>query len=308
MRMGPREWLMLFALSLLWGGSFFFVEVALDGLPPFTLVLGRVGLAAVILLGAVRLASHRLPRSAGIWFAFAVMALLNNAVPFSLITWGQVRIDSGLAAILNATTPLFTVLLAHLLTQDERLTAGRLAGVGLGIAGVALLVGPTALAGITGDLMGQLAVLGAAISYAGAGIFGRRFRELPTVVTSAGMLICATVLMAPLAVLERPWTRSPDTHMLAALGALAAFSTALAYLLYFRILAAAGATNVLLVTFLVPVTALLLGVLVLGESLAWTALAGMGLIFLGLAAVDGRPLRWLQGETRPNPNQSSPRR
>lgn len=301
MRMGPREWLMLFALSLLWGGSFFFVEVALDGLPPFTLVLGRVGLAAVILLGAVRLAGHRLPRSAGIWFAFAVMALLNNAVPFSLITWGQVRIDSGLAAILNATTPLFTVLLAHLLTRDERLTAGRLAGVGLGIAGVALLVGPTALAGITGDLMGQLAVLGAALSYAGAGIFGRRFRELPTVVTSAGMLICATVLIAPLAVLERPWTRSPDAHVLAALGALAAFSTALAYLLYFRILAAAGATNVLLVTFLVPVTALLLGVLVLGESLAWTALAGMGLIFLGLAAVDGRLLRWLKRELQPDP-------
>ena len=289
--MGATEWVMLIVLSVLWGGSFFFVEVALDGFEPFTLVTGRVGLGALALLIFVYATGNRMPRSAGLWGAFLVMGALNNLIPFSLITWGQVHIDSGLASILNATTPLFTVLLAHVMTRDERLTAGKVAGVLFGLVGVAVLIGPDALRGLGVQGLGQIAVLVASLSYGFAGIFGRRFKEIPSSVAAAGMLTTSTVMVAPLAlVLERPWTASPGIGALLAVVGVAILSTAIAYLLYFRILARAGATNLLLVTFLIPVSALLLGIVFLGERPDWTAFAGMALIFAGLAAVDGRLL------------------
>ncbi|HEX3209868.1 MAG TPA: DMT family transporter, partial [Geminicoccaceae bacterium] len=171
--MGPVEWLLLVALSGLWGGSFFFAKVALAELPPFTVVLARVALAALALLPVVLASGQRLPRSPRLWGRFVVMGALNNLLPFSLIVWGQTRIDSGLASILNATTPLFAVVLAHVLTRDERLPPGRLAGVLAGLIGVAVMIGPQALAGLGGQVLAQLAVLGAALSYALAGIFGR---------------------------------------------------------------------------------------------------------------------------------------
>lgn len=217
------------------------------------------------------------------------MGALNNAIPFSLIFAGQTRIDSALAAILNATTPLFTVLLAHFLTRDERLMAMRAIGVGVGFAGAVALIGPSALAGVGADALAQSAVLAAACSYAFAGIFGRRFRDLAPAAAAFGMLVSAFVLMAPIAILvERPALVLPSAVPLAAILSLALLSTAFAYLIYFRILAAAGATNLLLVTFLIPVSALLLGTFVLDERLSGTAVIGMGLIFLGLAAIDGR--------------------
>jgi drug/metabolite transporter (DMT)-like permease len=305
-------WLLLVTLSLLWGGSFFFSKVALAELGPLTVVLGRVGLAALALVGFVYFTGHRLPAAPGLWGAFLVMGALNNAIPFSLIVWGQVTIDSGLAAILNATTPLFTVVLAHFLTRDERLTRGRAAGVLLGLAGVAVLVGPEVLVELGDQGLAQLAVLGAAFSYACAGIYGRRFKGLAPPVAAAGMVTASAVLTLPLAlVVERPWTISPGALTWVAVLGLALLSTALGYLIYFRILAAAGATNLLLVTFLIPVSALALGTLVLGERPEPAAFAGLALIFAGLAAVDGRLFKWRPrragARSLPPPTPAAPR-
>jgi len=237
--MGVTEWALLVVLSLLWGSVFLLIEVALTDLGPFSLVLGRVGLGALVLLGYVYLSGARMPADGRVWAVFFVMGALNNVIPFSLIAWGQLAIDSGMAAILNATTPLFAVALAHFLTADERMTAHRLLGVLLGFCGVVLLVGPEALRGFSVQGFGQLAILGAAFSYACAGIHGRRLRGVSPSVAAAGMLIAATVTMAPLAlVVERPWTARPGALAVAAVVGLAVFCTALAYIIYFRILAA----------------------------------------------------------------------
>ena len=301
--MTAKVWLMLLTLSVLWGGSFFFAELALRDFGPLTVVLGRVGFAALALNAVVYLSGERMPGNLRLWGAFLVMGALNNFIPFSLVVWGQVYIDSGLAAILNATTPLFTVLLAHLLTKDERLTPGRAAGVLIGFLGVVVLIGPDALGGLGFQGFAQLAVLAAALSYAFAGIYGRRFHDLPASVAASGMVSASAIMMLPVALaLELPWTASPSVLTWASVIGLALLSTAWAYLLYFRILAAAGATNLLLVTFLIPVSALVLGMAVLGERPHWTAFAGMVFIFAGLAAIDGRLFSRLRPATsRPSP-------
>ena len=302
--MGARDWSLLIALSLLWGGTFLFVGVAVAQVPPFTIVLIRVGLAAFALHLVMGLAGTRLPLSVPLVMAFATMALVNNVIPFCLLVWGQTRIASGLAAILNAATPFFTVIVAHLATQDERLTAARLAGTVMGMAGVAVMIAPaTGTAGLGGDILAKAACVGAALSYAVASLYGRRFRPMGVTAlqTAAGQLTASTLLLLPVAlVVDRPWTLDvPDGATLAALGALALLSTALAYILYFRILASAGATNLMLVTLLIPVTAVILGLLVLGERLGLSALAGMALIAVGLGVIDGRVIGWLRGLTRP---------
>jgi len=292
--MTVTEWALLVVLSLLCGSVFLLIEFALDGFGPFTLVLGRVGLGALALVAYVYLSGARMPGIGPIWRHFFVMGALNNVIPFSLIAWGQLVIDSGVAAIVNATSPLFSVVLAHFLVADERMTANRTLGVMLGFSGVVVLVGPSALQGLAAEGLGQLAVLGAALSYAIAAIYGRRLAGLRPAVSSAGMLVAATVVMAPLALaFERPWTMSPGVTAWVAVVGMAAFCTALAYLLYFRILRTAGATNTLLVTFLIPLSALVLGITVLGEEPHWTALAGMALILIGLAVVDGLAVRML---------------
>lgn len=302
--MSASEWTMLAALSVLWGGSFFFTSVALAALPPLTLVVLRVGVAALILNLVLPLAGVRLPRDRGAWAAFLGMGLLNNAVPFCLIVWGQTHIASGLAAILNATTPLFGVVVAHCLTTDERMSGNRLVGVLAGLAGVAAMVGPAALAGLGADLLAQAAVLGAALSYAFAGVFGRRFRRMgvPPLATAAGQVTASTLLLLPIALaVDRPWTLPlPGLPVWGAVLGIAALSTALAYVLYFRILATAGATNLMLVTFLIPVSAILLGALGLGERLDPRHFLGMALIGLGLAAIDGRLLEIFRAK-RPVP-------
>lgn len=297
--MSAAQWATLLALSVLWGGSFFFTGVALSALPPLTLVVLRVGIAAVILNLVLPLAGLDRPRGREVWGAFVGMGVLNNVVPFLLIVWGQTQIASGLAAILNATTPLFTVLVAHGLTADERMTGNKLAGVLIGFAGVVVMVGSSAFSGAESHLTAQIAVLAAALSYACAGVFGRRFSRLgvPPLATAAGQVTASTLLLWPVAlVVDRPWTLAmPGASVWAAVLGIAILSTALGYLLYFRLLASAGATNLLLVTFLIPVSAILLGAFVLGERLDLRHYAGMALIGCGLAAIDGRLLRWALG-------------
>ncbi len=296
--LGALEWSLLGGLSVLWGGSFFFVEVAVATLPPLTLVALRVGVAAAALHVVRAAVGRRLPRGRSIWAAFFAMGLLNNAIPFSLIAWGQTHVASGLAAILNATTPLFALVVAHLGTRDERLSAVRSGALAIGFAGVVVMVGADVLGGVGTRVLAQVAVLGAAVAYACAGVFGRRFAALGVapLVAAAGQSSASAVLLVPVALLaDRPWTlAAPSFAVWMAVLGLALASTALAYVLYFRILATAGATNLLLVTFLIPVSAIALGTALLGERLAGHHGVGMALIGLGLAAIDGRPLRALR--------------
>lgn len=292
LEMTSRQWALLGGLAVLWGASFFFSKVALAELPPFTLVLGRFGLAALALLTAARLSGQRIPRSPRLWAGFLVLGALNSFIPFGLIAWGQVELTSGLASILNATTPLFTALVAHV-WGDERLTDNRVAGVLVGFAGVCVLIGPGALGSLGAHTLAELAILGAAVSYAFAGSYGRRFRALPPVVAVAGMMTTASALVLPVAlVMDRPWTLTVGARTWGALLALALLTTALGFVIYFRLLATAGATNVMLVTLLMPVIALLLGWFLLGESITGSALAGMALIAGGLLAIDGRLWPW----------------
>ena len=284
--MRAREWSLLVLLSILWGGSFFFARVALAELGPFTIVFFRVALAALALNVVAAALGQSLWRAGMPWGQLFVMGALNNALPFSLIFWGQTTITSGLASILNATTPLFTVAVAHVLTRDERMTVRKLVGVLAGLAGVAVLIGPD----LGGSIWGQIACLAAALSYGFAGIYGRRFKALGVqpLQAAAGQLTASAILILPIMLLIDPAWTAPSSVTWGAVAGLALLSTALAYVIYFHILAAAGATNLLLVTFLIPVTAILLGAAFLGERLELRQFAGMALIGLGLAAIDGR--------------------
>ncbi|WP_283195613.1 DMT family transporter [Rhizobium sp. AN80A] len=291
-QMGLAEWGLLLVLSLLWGGSFLFNGILVKTLPPLTIVTGRVLIAAVALNLIVRATGHAMPRDGKSWAAFFVMGLINNMIPFCLIVWGQTHIASGLASILNATTPLFGVVVAHLLTSDEKMTGNRLLGVLVGFAGVAYMIGFDALRDLGTNVLAQLAVLGAALSYSFAGIYGRRFRRMgmAPLLPAAGQVTASSVLMLPIAlVVDQPWTfAAPSAEAWMALLGLALLSTAVAYVLFFRILATAGATNLMLVTFLIPVSAILLGAAILGEQLQAKHLIGMTMIAIGLAAIDGR--------------------
>ena len=291
--MGFKEWGLIGFLALIWGASFFFVKIALASMTPLSVVACRVGLASMLLMAFVMITGRKLPQSIHTWGALFALGCLNNVIPFSLITWGQTHIDSSLASILNATTPVFSVILAHFLTKDEPLTKNRLAGVLLGWAGVAVLMGIDSLSGIGMKTAGQAAVLGAALLYSLAAIFGRRFRDIDPVVVATGMLTGSSFIMIPLAfIVEQPLSLHPTAATFAALFGLAAVSTSLAYIIYFYVLSKAGATNILLVTFLIPVSAIFLGMMVLGETPGWNAFAGMALIFAGLIFIDGRLLPW----------------
>lgn len=289
--MGVREWTLLLGLSILWGGSFFFVGVAVQELPPLTIVALRVGLAAVGLWVIALVLGLKPPRSPRVWLAFLCMGTINNVIPFSLIVWGQTQIASGLASILNATTPLFTVVVATCLLSDERATPLKLVGVITGFCGVVVMIGLPASAQ-PAPWLPQLAILAAALSYAFGGVYGRRFKSLGVhpILTAAGQVTASGLIMLPLAF----WLEGAGALAAAGPGTwgailgLALFSTSLAYIIYFRLLATAGATNLLLVTLLVPASAILLGVLFLNEALSVTQFAGLGLIALGLSAIDGR--------------------
>ena len=289
----PVAALLLLVLALLWSGSFFLAEIALTALPPLTITLFRVALAMLVLLLVLRWQGLRLPRGVRVWRAYLVMGALNNALPFSLIFWGQTQIESGLAAILNATTAFFGAAVGGLLLPDEPLQARKIAGALLGLAGVAVIMGPDLLQGFDPRDLAQLAVLGAALSYAFAGVWGKtRLAAYPPQVNAAGMLIGATALMLPLVLLvEGPPSFALPLQVWAALLGLAIFATALAFMLYFAMLKRVGVANVMLVTLLVPPFAVTLGALFLDESLSGGAFAGFGLIGMGLLVTDGRWLR-----------------
>ena len=290
--MGPLDWGLLVLLSAIWGGSFFFGKIAIAEIPPLTMVLSRVAIGAAVVWLIVRLRGVSMPLSGGLVATMAVMALLNNVVPFSLIAWSQQHIPSGLSAILNAATPLFTVLAAQAFSRDEKLTAGRLIGVLLGFTGVAVMIGPALLGRLGGhELPAQAAAIGATVSYGLSAVYGRRFRHLPPLGVAALQLTVSCALLLPLVLaIDAPWRLPmPSAHVIAALAGLGVLSTGIAYIIFFRILGRNGATNISLVTFLVPVSAILLGALVLGEALEPREFIGFGLIALGLAAIDGRP-------------------
>lgn len=291
--MGPGEWGMLGLLSLLWGGSFLFMAVAGQHLPTLTIVAVRVALGALVLWPVIVATRRRMRRDRAALWAYGFMGLTNNVIPFTLLVLAQKYIPAGLAAILNATTPLFTVLIAALALADEPLRLRRLLGVLIGLGGVAAMMGLDALGGGAAPLWAQIAVLGAAVSYAISAVFGRRFARLgiDPVCTSTGMISASALMILPLAlVVDQPWTLpAPPPAAVASLLALAVASTGFAYLLYFRILERAGAGNITLVTLLVPVSALALGALVLGERLGLAQGLGFGLIALGLAIMQGRP-------------------
>lgn len=296
--MSAYEWFLLCILAILWGGSFFFAEIAIPSVPPFTIVAARVSLAALTLIVFCVVAKLPVKLSSEVLFAFVGMGLLNNVIPFSLIVWGQTQIASSLASILNATTPLFTLVVAHFLTVDEKMNLKKLIGVLVGFAGVIVMISPQLVGQINGTVVGQLLVLGAALSYAFSGVFGRRFKSLgvnPTV-TATGQLIMSSLLLIPIAlIVDQPWRLvAPDLKVILAIVGLAILSTSLAYIIFFEILQRAGASNLLLVTFLIPVTAILLGVLVLNEALFMEQLAGMLILAAGLLVIDGRVLRLFQ--------------
>ena len=295
-------WVELGLLALIWGGSFLAVRTALDEIPFVTAVAWRVGLAALVLWLWVAARRLPVPRDARTWGALLVMGVLNNVLPFSLMAWGQLHIETGLTSILNAGTAVFGVLIAALLLADERLTTRRALGVALGFAGVATAIGLENLATLDLRSLAQLAVVAGTVSYALAGVWARtRLRGLSPQIASAGMLTGSSLVLIPAALLiDGPvLPRQPDT--LLAIGYYAVVATALAYLLYFRVLARAGSGNATLCTLLVAPVAILLGAWVRDEVLSANIYAGFALLALGMVVLDGRLLRAAGRRARPRP-------
>ncbi len=292
------EWMLLVLLSVVWGGSFFFNGIALQEFPTLTIVTARVGLAALALLFLMKMLGQGIQLNRQILKAFFGMSFLNNVVPFSLIVWGQQHIASGVASILNATTPLFTMLVAHWFTTDEKINPRRLLGVLTGMGGVGLMMGLDSMESSGFHLLGQSAILLAAFSYGLAGVYGKRFAqlEIPPLATATGQLCASSMILIPLTLwIDQPWTMTiPSIEGMGSLLGIAVLSTALAYVIYFRLLKTAGATNLLLVTLLIPVSAIILGVFLLDESLEPQHLSGMAVISLGLLIMDGRLLQFFR--------------
>lgn len=292
--------LLLAALALVWGGSFFFAEIALREVPPLTITLFRVALALPVLFLVVCVQGVTIPRGAGVWGAYLGMGALNNAIPFSLIFWGQTQIESGLASILNGTTAMFGAVVAGLLLKDEPLTPQKLLGALIGFAGVAVIMGPSALTNLDPRNLAQIAILAAALSYAFASVWGKKLlSDQPAIMNALGMLAGSTVLMVPVAIYSDGVPRFDlSVDVWAALIAVAVLSTALAYLLYFEILRRAGSANLMLVTLLIPPVAVGLGAGFLGEQLGREALLGFVVIGLGLVVTDGRLFAFLISSLR----------
>ena len=298
MKMDAFDWVMLITLATVWGGSFLFNAILVAELPVLTIVAIRVTVAALALWGFMYATGRKIPTSLHVWGALLILGVLNNAIPFSLIVQGQTQITSGLASILNATTPLFTIVVAGIFLMDERFSVLRVLGVIVGFSGVILMVGADALGGLGADFWAQLCALGAAFSYGFASVFGRRFRELRVdpVMVATGQVTMSSLVLWPIAL----WIDGPQDIANMSLNAalsmfgLAVLCTSFAYILYFRILERAGATNISLVTFLVPISAIILGVLVLGEQIFIKEIIGMTLIGVGLAIIDGRLIKRLR--------------
>jgi len=286
------DWVLLGLLGILWSGSYLFVALAVREVPPFTLTFVRVALGALALAAVARASGLTFPTDARVWAALALGGFLNCALPFALLFWGQMHIASSLAAILISTGPLLTIICAHFMTHDERLNGRKIAGVSLGLLGAAVLIGIDALRDFGVQSLAQVAILGAALCYALAAVVSRQFAGQPPIVTATGQLATSAAMVLPLSlIVDRPWLLpQPGLAALGATVGLTVFSTAFAYILYFQLLRRAGASNVMLVSFLTPVGASILGIVVLGEHLAAHNLLGMALIFAGLAVIDGRML------------------
>jgi drug/metabolite transporter (DMT)-like permease len=302
--MTAREWGLLALLSLLWGGSFFFIGVAVKELPPLTLAALRVGLAALILWASAPLTGAAPPRNGKALAALALLGLGNNALPFALIAWGQTHLAAGLASILNAATPLFAVLVAHVFTAEEKLSRFKIIGTAAGMAGVAWVIGPDLLWGQAKiNAWAEGAVLLAALSYAASAVFARRVPGLglKPLDVATGQATAGAIYLVPLALfVDAPWSLPvPSAAVVASVFAIAGLCTALAYVVYFRILSGAGATNVLLVTLVAPATSVVLGALFLHERLLARQFLGLALVAVGLAFIDGRLPRVIFGA---NPN------
>ncbi|WP_404927589.1 DMT family transporter [Mesorhizobium sp. ORM16] len=288
--MALKDWAQLLLLGAIWGGSFFFARIAVAELNPLVLVLFRVAIAALALqlYLFLRGPSFRLALPhAGLFF---LLAVTNNVVPFSLIFAGQTELGAGVASVLNATTPFWTLILANALTSDEKLSWNKLAGIALGVAGTAVMIGPGLVAGLGGPVWAKFALIGASLSYGVALMVARRFKGVPSPVIATGQLTASTVIMIPVVLLAHgpAGLLSASAPVWAAVLALALLSTAFAYILYFNLVASAGATNASLVTLIVPVSAMLLGFLFLGERLELFEIGGMMLIGFGLVTIDGR--------------------
>jgi len=294
MTIDRQTWQLLILLSILWGGAFFFTGLALRELPPLTIVLVRVALGALFLLPFLKVMGGALPTNLAGWTPFIGMSLFNNVLPFSLLMTGQTYISSGLASVLNATTPLFTALVLAAF-GDERLVLRRVAGVLIGVAGVFILHGVSLDQG-RDSTIGMLFCLGAALSYGVSGLWGRRMLNgVPPITSSTCQLLCSSaVMLVVTSVVDRPWTLPmPGAVTWLALIGLAGLGTSLAYIVFFRILSRSGATNVMLVTLLIPVTAILLGHFILGETMTAREIIGAVVIGSALLVIDGRALHWL---------------
>ena len=287
--MRAREWLLLVLLSILWGGTFFVVAIAVKELPTLTLVLCRCLIAALLLAPVVWAMGLKMPATRSVWREFAVLSVFNNIIPFSLIFYAQTIVPSGLASVLNATTPLFALLVAWWFAGDP-LPFNKLAGVVLGIAGIVVLIGPSAMSSSPANALGMLAVLAASLSYGVSGLWGRRLKAYPPLVTSLSQLTCSSLLLIPIAGVSDQFWRLPwpSANVVWAVVSLAALSTALAYILFFEIMAKAGSANVMLVTLLIPFSAIALGAVYLGEALTWQQALGGLIIGAGLLVIDGR--------------------
>ncbi len=292
--MSASDWAQLVLLGALWGGSFFFARIAVAEIPPLALVLYRVSIAALVLHVWLRLRNISFAPAIARSASFLGLALLNNIIPFSLIFSGQTEIGAGLASVLYATTPLWTVLVANLLTADEKLSASKLAGVALGITGAGIMIGPGLFANLGGPTWAKLAIIGAAISYAFAAVFAKRFRDMKPVVIAAGQLSASAIVMVPIVLLLYNPSEIVSTNISIwlSIGTLAIVTTAFAFILYFNLIASAGATNASLVTLLVPASAIILSTAFLGERLEPYEFRGLALIVSSLVVVDGRLLRW----------------
>jgi len=285
------DWAILLVLALIWGAAFFFIHVAVAHVAPLTYVWLRLSIAAVGLLAWMRWKGEKLSLPLPLWGAILLLALLNNVVPFALFGWAQQHIASGLASILNATTPIWGVVVAHIATSDEKITPAKLIGVVVGFVGVATMIGPDLLT--SGEsIVPQLACIAASLCYALAGVWARRFRPMglkPLKVATAQLLVGALVMTPVSLTVAEPWIGgSPSLAALGAITVLALACTALGYVLYFRLIDSAGATNATLVTLLVPPIAILLGALFLGELLSGIQFLGFAFTALGLAVIDGR--------------------
>jgi len=281
-----RELALLLVLSTLWGASYSFIKLGVETIPPVTLIAVRTLIAGMILLAVIRWRGLALPRDGATWRRFLVQAILNSTIPFTLIAWAEQYTDAGLAAILNSTTPIFAFFLTALITRHEPVTGRKLFGVLAGIVGICLVIGVPALSGAGSNLTAQLAIVLATVCYAGAAIFGKRFKGLDPIMPAAGSLICGAAMLVPASlIIDRPWTLSPSLESIAAVTALAAFSTALAFVIYFRLVQTLGSVAATSQAYLRVPVGVAIGVIFLGETLQPTAWIGLLCVVAGVAAM-----------------------